>query len=124
MQKDLLTGGPGKDIFKYVTIKDSGTTAATRDVITDFKHGTDKIDLGAIDAIRGTAKNDAFHFLGQQTLDLVNPSKAALTYKLVDNPGTKHDVTIVSVDVNGDHKADMQIALDHLIKLTKADFIL
>ena len=48
--KDNLTGGAESDIFAYSSIKDSGTTKATRDVITDFEDGANRIDLCRIDA--------------------------------------------------------------------------
>ena len=38
---DKLTGGTGVDTFRFVDVRDTG------DTITDFVHGTDKIDLSA-----------------------------------------------------------------------------
>jgi ELWxxDGT repeat protein len=119
--RDIMTGGLGADVFDFNAIKDSGKTAASRDVIKDFKHGQDKIDIFDIDAIKGTAKNDKFHFIG--TADF-NHIKGELHYVKIDSPGIKKDMTIVEGDVNGDGKADFQIQLSHLINLTKGDFIL
>lgn len=59
--KDTLTGGAGNDIFVFNNIKESGTTSATWDVITDFKRGSDKIDLSPVDANATTSTNDAFN---------------------------------------------------------------
>ena len=59
--KDTLTGGTGKDAFVFTSLNDMGLTRATWDVITDFKRGEDKIDLGALDANTATAANEAFH---------------------------------------------------------------
>ena len=58
---DILTGGGGLDSFVFTTTSDS----AGRDIdtITDFQIGTDVIDLSVIDAISGTAANDAFGFV-------------------------------------------------------------
>ena len=38
--------------------------AASRDIITDFINGTDRIDLSAIDANSTTIGNNAFTFIG------------------------------------------------------------
>ena len=50
--RDLLIGGPGRDVFQFsfhstfgVIDSDTGTDAATRDVILDFRPGQDRIDL-------------------------------------------------------------------------------
>ena len=43
---DSLTGGAGADTFKYVAATDS--TAQAYDIITDFQHGIDSIDLTAV----------------------------------------------------------------------------
>ncbi|UFH29634.1 hypothetical protein LMH93_09645 [Pseudomonas sp. CIP-10] len=59
--KDTLTGGEGSDTFYYKAVSDTGTTSQTWDVITDFVHGIDKIDLTMLDANTTTFANDAFH---------------------------------------------------------------
>jgi len=46
--KDTLTGGLGSDIFKFGSLADSSISASATDLITDFEHGLDKIDLSAI----------------------------------------------------------------------------
>src|SRR5262249_33307937 len=66
---DTLTGGAGADTFKFTSMKDSvnDTTSAGQpkwDVITDFEHGTDKIDLSKIDANPNTTADDAFMKVG------------------------------------------------------------
>jgi Ca2+-binding RTX toxin-like protein len=121
LQKDLLTGGPGNDIFKYNSVKDSGTRAATRDVITDFRHNIDEIDLKTIDANIKKFADQAFKFIGATGFHNV---KGELHYFKIDNTGTKLDKTIIEGDVNGDGKADFQIELSHLVSLSKGDFIL
>ena len=64
--KDRMTGGAGADVFDFNRVVESGTAAATRDVITDFKHLTDKIDLKDIDASAKLLADQAFKFIGQQ----------------------------------------------------------
>jgi ELWxxDGT repeat protein len=121
LNKDKMTGGAGKDIFDFDSVKDSGKTAKTRDVITDFKHGEDKIDLSDIDAKSGTKKNDVFKFIATAPFHDI---KGEVHYFKVNNPGKAHDFTIVEADTNGDGHADFQIELSGLVKLTKTDFIL
>ena len=60
--QDSMTGGAGADTFVFTDTTD--TPHATPDLILDFVHGTDKIDLSAIDADTGTAGNQAFHLGG------------------------------------------------------------
>jgi len=62
--KDILTGGTENDIFGYSSIADSGPTKPTRDVITDFEDGTNRIDLRLIDANTQIPGDQAFDFIG------------------------------------------------------------
>ena len=119
--RDTLTGGTGNDTFDFNSIKETGKTGATRDLITDFQHGHDKIDLKDIDAKFHAAKNDAFTFIGKQAFHGV---EGELHFSKLNRPGTAHDVTIVEGDVNGDGVADFQIQLKGLVNLTKGDFVL
>ena len=96
--EDQLTGGAGADIFRFLTLSDS-VVGSHRDTIEDFKAGTDRIDLSAIDAIAGTASNDAFTFISTGFTHLAGQ---------VRFDAVKH---ILSGDVNGDGLADFEIAL-------------
>ncbi|MEF8700962.1 MAG: DUF4347 domain-containing protein [Candidatus Accumulibacter sp. UW20] len=58
--KDLLTGGAGNDTFDFDALSEMGVTIATRDVITDFVSGQDKIDLSTIDADTDIAGDQIF----------------------------------------------------------------
>ena len=119
--RDVMSGGQGHDVFVFARIADSGKAPATRDTISDFKHGEDRIDLHAIDAVVGTIKNDAFKFIGAAGFHNIKGELHAFKINLLS---TAHDVTIIEGDTNGDGAADFQIALKGLIGLTKADFIL
>ena len=57
-----MTGGAGADDFDFNTVAEMGN-GATRDVITDFAHLSDDIDLSTIDANGAAAGNTAFTFL-------------------------------------------------------------
>jgi Ca2+-binding RTX toxin-like protein len=117
--RDVLTGGANGDIFHFVALADSGITAATRDVITDFTQGApavqDFIDLSSIDAKTGGLDDD-FTFIG---FDSFTGTKGQLRESFSGGN------TIITGDVNGDGHADFSIALKGHFLLTGAgDFIL
>src|SRR5207247_1284711 len=60
---DILTGGAGADTFVYKAVSESAVSGLGRDRISDFLHGTDKIDLSAIDANANFGGNQSFNFL-------------------------------------------------------------
>lgn len=117
---DYLRGGAGSDLFDFNRIAESGTTAATRDIIYDFKAGTvllpgDRIDLFNIDAKTGGTSNDGFTFIGMTAFDKVQ--------------GELHEIAsganiVVEGDINGDGKADFSILIANVASLSLADFIL
>ena len=118
--RDQLSGGAQRDIFDFDALTDSGTTAATRDLIRDFSHGLDDLDLSTLDAIAGGG-NNAFSFIGKSAFSHV---AGQLHFVLFNPPGSALDHTIVEGDVNGDARADFQIDLNGLIGFTVTDFIL
>ena len=112
---DTLSGGADADIFIYLATGDTGTTAATRDNITDFVHLTDILDMSAIDANTGIAGNQAF--------TLINGSAFSAAGQLrftVNAAGN----TILQGNVNANLAADFEIQLTGNISLTTADFVL
>lgn len=79
--KDLLAGGSGKDVYDFDTLAEMGTIAATRDVISGFVSGQDKIDLSTLDANTATATNNAFRsFVVGGTFSGAFTTTAALYY--------------------------------------------
>jgi len=116
--KDVLVGGAGADRFEggegadlYVFARASD---AQGDHILDWVKG-DRFDLRGIDAVEGTARNDAFGFVG----DAAFSGKAGeLRY------ATANGVTSVMGDVNGDGAADFTFTLAGTQSLAAADFIL
>jgi Ca2+-binding RTX toxin-like protein len=110
---DVLTGGLDSDRFVFVTVADSLPTA--RDVITDFVHGVDIIDLSALDANTASFGNQAFSFVGQ------NGNTVAHSVTWFEVGGN----TVVQADINGNTTADFAIVLTgtHL-QLAQSDFIL
>ena len=113
---DTMTGGNADiDTFKFNATSDSSTTLALSDLIKDFVHGTDKIDLSTIDANSGLDGDQAFLFGGNNANTVAN----SVTWS--QDLGN----TFLQIDNNGDAIADMQIVLEHAgLGLTDADFIL
>jgi Ca2+-binding RTX toxin-like protein len=96
---DQLTGGSGNNSFIYLSVGDS--THKTHDVITDLKH-FDHIDLTAVDANIGKAGDQAFHQVS---------SLSGHAGELVVRYDADIDATIISGDVDGDGKADLEIVI-------------
>jgi Ca2+-binding RTX toxin-like protein len=119
--RDLLTGGSGNDHFDFNTLADTGAASTTRDVIMDFVHLHDEIDLKTIDASSRSSGNGDFLFIRTVAFHGI---AGELRYAKVDLAGAARDKTIVSGDVNGDGRADFQIELKGLVTLTATDFVL
>ena len=105
---DILHGLGGADTFIFAALGESRVLAATGDgkkvrpdVLADFVSGEDWIDLSAIDAIAGTAANEAFSFIGQSAF---SGRAGELRYQLVG--GVAH----LTGDVDGDGFADLHVA--------------
>lgn len=113
MGRDALFGREGADTFDFNVLRDS-LAGSARDVIMDFEHGIDRIDLGNIDANLKAPGNQSFKWIGGNSFH-----KKAGELRIKDL-GSK---VMVEADLNGDGKADFQIAV-HADMLSKADFIL
>ncbi|AGS21738.1 choice-of-anchor Q domain-containing protein [Rhizobium etli] len=114
--KDIMTGGTSSDTFVFKTATETGS-GWNRDVITDFQHGVDKIDLSAIDA-NGSAQGDAaFHFQAQENA-LFDKKAGALAWHYED------DHTVIQADLNGDGVHDFEIQLNGHVQLGAGDFLL
>jgi Ca2+-binding RTX toxin-like protein len=126
---DTLTGGLGADKFVISAVQllglstyDTGTTAATRDVITDFVSGVDKIDFSGIDS----------NYTG--VFDFSNGTFSALTFGTTFTAANQlryhyegvgvNEITVIEGNVNANLAADFQIALIGHITFVAADIIL
>jgi Ca2+-binding RTX toxin-like protein len=117
--RDVMTGGTGNDTFLFKAVSDMGTTAASRDVITDFVKGQDKIDLSAIDANSGLTGDQAFSFLAGDN--------QAFTHKVGEvawHIDAASNQTVIQGDMNGDGVHDFEIQLTGQIHLGSGDFIM
>ena len=112
---DTLTGGAGADTFVFTT-GSTGIAVGSRDRITDFVPGADKIDLSAFDARPSTSGIiDLFEFLGTAAF---NGIAGVLNYIYDSIRG----VTVVQGDTNGDSASDFAIDLTGNLALTYDNF--
>lgn len=110
--KDTLTGGIGTDRFDFNNAVETGLTTTTRDIITDFTRGQDKIDLSTIDANTVANGNNAFTMI-------IRPSKAftaAGQLKISDG--------ILYGNTDKDAAAEFSIQLTGITQISLSDFIL
>jgi Ca2+-binding RTX toxin-like protein len=120
---DQMRGDDGADVFRFSAVSDS--PLASRDVILDFTRAAggaaapDKVDLAAIDAIAGTARNDAFTFIGSAEFSLVDASGQL---RFAYDAGRKCVVLYGSVDA--DSEAEFAIELAGIRALGAADLLL
>ncbi|MGQ0674259.1 MAG: beta strand repeat-containing protein [Hyphomicrobium sp.] len=130
LNRDLLTGGAGRDIlsggtgnfidtFDFNATSESGVTAATRDVITDFISSgasNDIINLLTIDADTTLAGNQGFNFIGGNVAFTSTAGELRYT--------TSGANTLVEADTTGDGRADFAIMVRGLHTLDAGDFVL
>ncbi|RYG63554.1 calcium-binding protein [bacterium] len=138
---DILTGGNGSDIFEFGTYAGSRGVEVYaaeplggeghRDVITDFKSGTDKIDVHLLTTTvltplfgLGTTYHDPIVFIGTQDF---SGTQTELRFFI------EGDHTVIQIDGVGltrpitydpDGQADTDIELTGIHHLTASDFIL
>lgn len=128
--KNVLTGGDSSDRFVFVgaTQQNSafttGATASTRDIITDFQTGLDRIDLSAIDAsVRSffdLYDNDAFHRISAARSFSGNSSATLIYYHEYSNGAWR---TIVAGNIDNDSTPEFQIELAGQMVLGSSDFV-
>ncbi|PPD51309.1 MAG: hypothetical protein CTY16_00060 [Methylobacter sp.] len=109
---DTLTGGGGKDSFDFNALSEMGILGNTRDVITDFVRGQDKIDLSTLDANTATIANDAF------TGFIANGASFTLAGQLMMSNGVLYGNT------DADNTAEFAIQLTGITTLATSDMVL
>jgi hypothetical protein len=102
-------------VFQYNNSAES--TASSMDQILDFAAGSDRIDLGRIDADTLAAGNQAFSWIGSNAF-----TGSAGQLRAYEQGGT----WFVEGDTNGDGAADLVIALtlQGPTPLSASDFLL
>jgi Ca2+-binding RTX toxin-like protein len=111
---DALTGGAGSDRFIFVSTLDSPNAPGKFDVITDFEHGIDKIDLSRIDA---NAVASGFQHFAFTDAEIPNAGELHFYYD------AQHDLTVVVADTT-DSIPEFHLQLYGHVNLTQSDFIL
>lgn len=111
--RDELLGGTGMDRFRFYFTSESGNTAATRDVVHDFRRAEgDHLDLSQLDASSGSAGDQDPTFIGQKAFT----AEGQVRFYFEGNN------TVVEVNTTGSSGADMQIQLDGRVQLAASDF--
>ncbi len=113
--RDILTGNGGNDIFRWSALAESGTTAGTRDVVTDLwrVHG-DLLDVSGIDARPDLTGDQAFTFIGH----LAFSAAGQLRYSF---DGLGNTIVELRTEATG---MQMQIQLTGTLFLEAGDFLL
>jgi len=111
-----MTGGAAADVFDF-DLTSHSTVGANRDVVTDFTHLSDKLDLATIDARSATPTvDDAFSFLAANNAAFTGAGQVRW-YQSGGN-------TFVEANVDANLAPDLQIQLTGLKTLAAGDFVL
>lgn len=111
--QDNMRAGAGNDVFDFNAAAES-VKGPARDVIVNFVSGADKIDLSTIDAIAGGA-DDPFAYIGGAGFHHVAGELR------VEVQASR---TIIAADIDGDGKADFEIAVKPATAVLDTDFML
>jgi hypothetical protein len=110
---DRLRGEGGRDVFD-LDPGDTGVGADRRDLILDFTHGADRIDVASIDANAGQAGDQAFRLLGDAPLT----GTGQLRFGFL---GTS---TLVQGSTDRDRAPEFELELAGTVALGAEDFLL
>ena len=116
--RDVMTGGADADTFIFTANNQSTTAAATRDIVTDFLVGSDRVDLSAIDADTSAGANEAFSFVGTGAFT----ARGQIRYVYETVGGVEY--TVIQTNNAGNTGADFTLALQGHHVLTAASFVL
>jgi len=114
---DIITGGAGSDTLVYTSVSDSKPGSSNYDIISDFVHGVDKIDLTTIPDFNTVRSNPLTSATGQ-----VAPHSIAWFQD------SAHSETIVYGNSSGGSETggatNFEIHLTGIIALGSIDFLL
>ena len=101
LSQDELTGGAGADRFFYGKTAESGVTAATRDLICDFRHADGDALFLNIDTNPNQPDDQPPSFIGTKAFTAAGQARFFF----------EGDHTVVAVNTVGTSGAEMQIEL-------------
>jgi Ca2+-binding RTX toxin-like protein len=117
---DVLDGGAGADRFVFNSVSEM---KPGRFVETIYNFGrTDIVDLSGIDAIVGGG-NNAFRFLAREGADFSDRA-GEIRWFWAKDLANDRIVTYIAGDVNGDGRADFEMAMVGRENLNAGDFLL
>src|SRR3954471_17246937 len=103
-----MTGEAGANTFVFTRAAESAPGSKTHDVIADFRPEEDHIDLTGFDANSLTAARDPFVCIGDASF---HHAAGELRYS----------AGLLQADVNGDSRADFEVALQNSVVLHLSD---
>ena len=112
--KDSFSGGSGRDLYDVNAVAESGVGATNRDVITDFDHLVDDIDIMGVDGNTAIAGNQSLRWVG--TAALTGPGQVGYF--------TSSGNTIIRGSTDVDAASEFEIQLSGIKTLTAGDFYL
>ena len=107
--QDTLTGGTGADTFYFLSDSDTGITAATRDIVTDFESGVDVLKLSHFDGKASVVGVQKYTYIGDGAFTNVEGQLH------IRSEGGN---TFLEGDRNGDGAADFQIQFNGTVTFT------
>jgi hypothetical protein len=102
----------GADVFDG----HAGVGAFQRDIVTDFQHNVDKVDLSGIDASKTLAGNQAFSFIG--AAGFTTEAQVRIAFDV--NQG----ITLIQGNTDTDVAPEIEVQLNGLLTTSAADFVL
>ncbi|MFL5280773.1 MAG: calcium-binding protein [Rhodopila sp.] len=114
---DELDGGTGNNVYAFAAITAS-TVGPTRDIITNFVRGNDKIDVAAIDANTLMLGHQAFTFIG--TAPLTGPGQISV----YDAPSGNTVVQLSTSGSNAESEIEVRDGVVPAASWTSSDFVL
>ncbi|CAN5550890.1 calcium-binding protein [soil metagenome] len=108
---DVFTGGTGVDHFVFGSLGVLGRGAGNRDIITDFKHNTDRIDISDFDARTDQNGIQNFDFIGTDAFDSHGQVRAVQV-------GAN---TVLLFNTSGDLTPERDIVLSNVVATTLID---
>jgi serralysin len=110
---DTMTGGANNNTFSFGAAAES-LPGTAHDVITDFVHLADKIDLHSIDAVQSLTGDQAFKFIGTGNFGFEGDLRVVFA----------NGNTLIQGNTDTDSTPEFEIQLNGLHTISSTDFTL